>query len=96
MGLDITFFTGNPSTMTAKVYGSYRNLWWVPDFFKIYDDYNGSNFEISKESLSDFIENLSNGNLRDSRKSEEILECVQKIEKEIKWDCEIPYINCWW
>lgn len=101
MGLDVTFFAGNPSTRKARLFGSgiqsYRGAWWVVDYFKIDDENNGCDIEITKEQLCDFVDYASQ--MFSATNGESIHDAVNDAlngEHGVDWENEKFFVNCWW
>lgn len=101
MGLDVTFFAGNPNTRKARIFGSgiqsYRGAWWVVDYFKIDEENNGRDIEITKEQLCDFVDYAFQ--MFSEMNGEVIYDAVNDAlngEHGVDWTTEKFFVNCWW
>lgn len=93
MGLDVTFFAGNPSTRQARVLGQFRNTWWVVDRFQISDENNGCDIELTRDQICDLITDES---VLDKKNGVEIWETAKAALDGVDWFNENLYVNCWW
>ena len=93
MGLDVTFFAGNPSTRQARILGQFRNAWWVVDRFEISDEKNGCDIELTRDQLCDLITDES---VLDKKNGVEIWETAKAALGGVDWFNENLYVNCWW
>jgi len=93
MGLDVTFFAGNPSTRQARVLGQFRNTWWVVDRFQISDETNGCNVELTKSQIRDI---LADETVFDEKNGVDIWDTAKAAMEGTDWQNEKVYVNCWW
>lgn len=94
MGLDVTFFAGNPSTRQARVFSKFRNTWWVVDQFKVADDQNGCDVEISIKQLNDFLAHMQEH--YGKKNGPDVIASLAEAVQGVDWKNEKFYVNCWW
>lgn len=93
MGLDVTFFAGNPSTRQARMLGQFRNLWWVVDYLEVPEDRNGCDIEIGRDALERVAYNPA---VWECRQGKEVAAVCRDAIKNVDWGHERMYVNCWW
>ena len=94
MGLDVMFFAGNPSTRQARVFGQFRNTWWVVDQFKVADEQNCCDVEISVEQLNDFLAHMQEHYSK--KNGPDVIASLAEAVQGVDWKNEKFYVNCWW